>query len=557
MECYKFHDAPDTIVLLNNTTTESPQNFRFNLHKVYLKNSPFFKTMFKKQTFKESFQKENVIVLKNLDESAVKNYFLGHFLKTQTNGMVFTDMQIENCIELRRVADFFNDLKIVDEIDEFIKKYLACYRLHRSDPNHSCLNQLCTSMSADTTYETCVSLILPLLSVDSKILTKAVATFIATNSKIPETQVAVVNLPPDLLMKVLAYFETKLAMPEINLQALIFRYLGNFLKTIHQTGNPDESCKTALELIKTAFKSCKVSSEVQRRLLRKFDGFFEKFNLHKELVDLLKTAENCTRMNWFVVKSSLVRIDPITNTVELNTRDRARVTIQTSCKMSMDCNNTYYEIRILEGMKSQQIAFAVGCVNRKFNHRNRQRDRFAEQEDEAVGWRESYGYHSDNGGVYECTSTANKILSPFEKGDVVGCGRLKDYVIFTRNGKYIHKSKLKNAKDNVYPAITFDQPSRKPPGEKHAKIYLLAPNEYLFDIKSLAGKVGYSGYTYDSVFQKYVKNEQAIEYYLEDGTDEVKVEVEVGVKRNVQEESDANSEYSVNDNGDVIGDFLA
>ena len=537
IECYKYHTDPDTIVLLHNQPTN--EYFKFKLHKNYLKNCPFFNTMFfKTETFKESFQKENIVQLENLDEVALKDYFLGQFIKTQTDGEKFIDFNIETCIELRRVADYFNDTAVVEEIDIFLLDYMTTfdktakpdkevssnienpmpYLSNLENPRKKAkLTVVQTSKANAAGSTTQVCMILPLLSVESKILQKAVSTFIAKNSKNPETQKAVIDLPPELFEKVLAYFKLKLAIPEINLQALVFRYLGTYLKKII---NSDGQISTiiGISLIKKAFESCKVNSEIQRRLLMKFNNFFEKFSLHKDLVDLMNHAQNCARMNWFVMKSDLLKLDNITNSVELLTRDRARVTIQTSSKMSLDCPNTYFEMRILEGSKHNNVAFSIGCITKKFNHRNRQRDRFAEQEEEVVGWRDSYGYHSDNGGIYEGQSTANKICKVYQKGDVVGCGRVKDFVFFTKNGKLVNKCKLKNTKDNVYPAITFDQCKRRQPGEKHAKIYLLGPNEYIFAIDKIRKRcAGYSGYKYDDIFQKYVKNENAFDYSLDDG----------------------------------------
>ena len=105
IECYKFHKFPDTKILLHNTSENNEkQYFMFNIHKAYLRNSPFFKTMFRKDTFKESYNKNNTIILEELDEMAVKNYFLGHFLKTQTDRQKFINLHQIHHLALNRLT---------------------------------------------------------------------------------------------------------------------------------------------------------------------------------------------------------------------------------------------------------------------------------------------------------------------------------------------------------------------------------------------------------------------------------------------------------------------
>lgn len=502
IESYKYDRLPDTTVLLHNTTTDGEvQKFLFPLHKVYLLHSPFFKTLFKPNTFLESTRSTNDIIFENLDENALKLYFLGHFFKTQVN--VFIKYTVDTCIDIRRVADYCNDETVVTDIDEFIKSHITA------------------------------SIIQPLLQIkNSKILLKAVSSFIAKTARERATMEAVVQLPADLFSSVLENIQRRMVIPDMNLMALMFHYLGRLIKRLGE-----HNCRLGVEMMKKVFECGRVQSAVQRRLLMKFDSYFTKFGLQAEMAELFKCAELNSRMHWHViVRSDLIKLDSITQTAELSTRDRARVTLQANYKMSLDCPNTYYEVRILEGAKTQNVAFAIGCVGRKFAHRNRQRDRFAEFEEEIVGWRESYGYHSDNGGIYECSGTAVKILKPFGKGDVIGCGREKDHVYFTRNGKLIHRTKIKQTRDNMYPAISMDQTRRRMPQEKHAKLYFLSPSEYMFNIETLRTKFsGYTSYTYDPVFQKYVKTDQAL--YLDDLTDEVK-----------DENANGNSQQAANNN---------
>jgi hypothetical protein len=56
------------------------------------------------------------------------------------------------------------------------------------------------------------------------------------------------------------------------------------------------------------------------------------------------------------------------------------------------------------------------------------------------GWNEiSYGYHSDDGGLYHGSGLMQKRASPFGPGDIVGCGidYAKRGIFFTRNGDFL------------------------------------------------------------------------------------------------------------------------
>jgi len=55
----------------------------------------------------------------------------------------------------------------------------------------------------------------------------------------------------------------------------------------------------------------------------------------------------------------------------------------------------------------------------------------------------SYGYHSDDGGIFVNNSTNSKKQENFSQGDIVGCGSDQDKVYFTKNGQLVHTVNIK------------------------------------------------------------------------------------------------------------------
>eukprot|EP00762_Andalucia_godoyi_P000472 ANDGO_03042.mRNA.1 putative E3 ubiquitin-protein ligase HERC2 len=70
------------------------------------------------------------------------------------------------------------------------------------------------------------------------------------------------------------------------------------------------------------------------------------------------------------------------------------------------------------------------------------------------GWYgSSYGYHSDDGGLYHSLQASRK-WEPFKQDDVVGCGYIKSdgSVFFTKNGKHLGIA-FRGVQDHFYPVV--------------------------------------------------------------------------------------------------------
>merc|ERR1739848_128064 len=95
-------------------------------------------------------------------------------------------------------------------------------------------------------------------------------------------------------------------------------------------------------------------------------------------------------------------------------------------------DDVYFEIELLEHDADNCVAIGVGSLG------------FDTKDHQIVGWSGmSYGYHSDDGGIFVNNSTNAKKLEKFGQGDIIGCGCDKDKVYFTKNGQLVHTVNIK------------------------------------------------------------------------------------------------------------------
>jgi hypothetical protein len=96
-----------------------------------------------------------------------------------------------------------------------------------------------------------------------------------------------------------------------------------------------------------------------------------------------------------------------------------------------------------------------------------------------LGWQTgSIGYHGDDGYLYVATlNEGQKKLEKYGKGDVIGCGILKDKLFFTKNGKFLSFVALLKKSVDYHPSISTWRSGRYEVnfGEK----------EFKFDIETL------------------------------------------------------------------------
>lgn len=129
---------------------------------------------------------------------------------------------------------------------------------------------------------------------------------------------------------------------------------------------------------------------------------------------------------------------------------RPRSILRRSFKSVCASPRFYFELKVLRLTSNKEISIGVCDQN------------FDLDGERMVGWNDGCGFHGDNGRIY-CNSgeaMANIYASPFQAGDVVGCGynRMTAKLFFTFNGILQHEISFSgNNFDNLVPAVTLCQ----------------------------------------------------------------------------------------------------
>ena len=114
------------------------------------------------------------------------------------------------------------------------------------------------------------------------------------------------------------------------------------------------------------------------------------------------------------------------NGVVKSTDDAA--TVRTNHPIPKQCGVYYFETTILSRGKDHLVGVGFSTSKPSLNR--------------LPGWEsESWGYHSDDGMSFQCSSSGKKYAQPFSASDTVGCGinfRLGT-AFFTRNGVFLGK----------------------------------------------------------------------------------------------------------------------
>lgn len=501
VKAYELTVEPDVLIMVHNDEVDmNAGKFVIPLNSLFLSKSPFFEKMFQRDQWKESFSTEPVeVTLNNFDIAATKSYFRCLFLQTHDPD-AFEALTHQTCTALRRIADYCSDDVMIEKCDNFIK-----LNVDNNNLRH-------------------------IMTLNNKKLTKAVARFIFQNIRKTDVLENALTLEVEYFIKLLDVYKRKLPGAEMSLQALSLMYLDRYLKSQRQGDvmasiysqpsnttvkeRQNEHKEELKLLITTIFDCAKFSSYTQRKILVNYQPYFKKLGAAELLADLFVDSEYKSTLSWHMLKPVL-KYERNTNTVTLQNRSRARATMRANQKMCLSDARTYFEIRILTTNLACDTAFAIGCGTRWFEANSRDRNGFNrfDAEENVIGWKESYAYHSDNGGLYACSGSASKIAKQFTVGDVVGCGRQKDKIFFTKNGHIVGFVKLRQ-NVNVYPMFTIDQAAAgQQRGKKqYASIYIQRPSEYAFDITAFRAKnrYAYQNFEYSHIFERFIRKKGTV-----------------------------------------------
>ena len=108
-------------------------------------------------------------------------------------------------------------------------------------------------------------LIQSLLDLGSPTLTKAVAKFIATNTRNSDTLSKVFQLTPEQYSRVLQVFKKKIFTPDAKIQVVSLTYLERLVKNYKQQNYTAEA---VIDIIRQIFDSTKIHCDNQRKILK-------------------------------------------------------------------------------------------------------------------------------------------------------------------------------------------------------------------------------------------------------------------------------------------------